>query len=285
MTLETALAPAVEHADDVCSLSLVRRMAALLEHDPASYRTGDPLPRGWHVMLFNPPTAQRSLRADGAASLGFAMPDLGLPRLMMGGRRIEFGADIPIGAEVVRQSKLGPVERKQGRSGSFALVEVTHEIRLREGGHTAVTETSSYVLLPEDDGRVDAGPLMPSREAFRSLDLPGVAHVLTLVPDEPMLFRFSAITDNPHRIHYDQPYATGEEGYPALVVNGSLPQMVLLDMFRKCAGREPTRYVSRNKSPIYCGFPITLSVVPQGEQHSLLAHTGDGTVAIEAQAW
>ena len=93
-----------ETADDVCALPLVRRMAALLNRDPLSLAEGDPLPRGWHVAFFNPPTPQADLRHDGAAHLGVTLPDLGMPRLMMGGRKIDFLGDIPIGAHLRRTS-------------------------------------------------------------------------------------------------------------------------------------------------------------------------------------
>jgi 3-methylfumaryl-CoA hydratase len=125
-------------AFDVCALPLARRMAALLDRDGAVLREGDPLPRGWHAMLFNAPTPQAQLRTDGAADLGVALPDIGLPRLMMGGRRNRFSGDIPIGAYVRRESRAGEVQIKQGRSGRFALVEVEHRVFVdgtREPGH------------------------------------------------------------------------------------------------------------------------------------------------------
>ena len=88
--------------DDVCALPLVQRLAATLDLDPSRYRSGDPLPRGWHVCLFTVPTRQSELRPDGAGHLGVSLPDMGLPRLMIGGRRIRFLGDIPIGSAVRR---------------------------------------------------------------------------------------------------------------------------------------------------------------------------------------
>jgi 3-methylfumaryl-CoA hydratase len=285
MKQEMTVEAEVEIADGVCSLSLARRMAALLDHSPDDYRMGDALPRGWHVMMFNPPTMQKQLRHDGAAGLGFTMPDLGLPRLMMGGRAIEFLAEIPIGSAVSRRSTLGQIIRKQGRSGPFALVEIQHEITLRDNGHTAVVETCSYIMRPEEQESAAASSVMPAANARLVPKVPANAIVQSFLPDEMMLFRYSAITDNPHRIHYDYPYATGVEGYPALVVNGSLPQMVLLDMLRKHAGCQPVGYTSRNRAPIYSGSTVTLSVSDQGDRFALAAYNEDGSVAIEAEAW
>ena len=99
-----------------------------------------------------------------------------------------------------------------------------------------------------------------------------------------MLFRYSAITDNPHRIHYDQPYASGTEGYPALVVNGSLPLMFLLEMHRAAAGREVRTLETRNLAPMFCGRALLLSVAREGTAWRLWAEDEAGRVTFEARA-
>ncbi|WP_395001383.1 MaoC family dehydratase N-terminal domain-containing protein [Sphingomonas sp.] len=272
------MSASAEQADDVCALPLVRRMAALLDRDPAAFAEGGPLPRGWHVALFNAPTRQSDLRADGAAHLGVTLPDLGLPRLMMGGRRIEFIGDIPIGARVRRTSRPAAVAIKEGRSGRFALVDVEHRISVEDDDAPVLIETTSYVLRAEQaDGQaaspmIDAKPIPPA----------DVSRVVT--PDEPMLFRYSAITDNPHRIHYDLAYALSE-GYPALVVNGTVPTMFLLEMFRAFVGGEPKGWRSRNLAPILCGAPLTLTLAHAGDEWTLRAHGPAGEVALDAKAW
>ena len=270
-------APA-EQADDVCTLPLVRRMAALLDRDPASFADGDLLPRGWHVALFNPPTRQAELRADGAAHLGVTLPDLGLPRLMMGGRRIEFVSDIPIGARVRRTSRAGAVTHKSGRSGRFALVDVEHRINLHDNATPVLIETNSYILREADGGQ-------PAAESMTALAaIPPADAIQILLPDETMLFRYSAITDNPHRIHYDLAYARSE-GYPALVVNGTVPSMFLLEMFRDHVGGEPAGWRSRNLAPILCGAALTLTLTSEGDEWTMRAHGPLGEVALEAKAW
>ena len=270
-------APA-EQADDVCALPLVRRMAALLDRDPAGFADGDPLPRGWHAALFNPPTRQSELRADGAAHLGVTLPDLGLPRLMMGGRRIEFVGDIPIGARVRRTSRPGGVTTKIGRSGRFALVDVEHRISLDGDDDPVLIETTSYILRGDESG-AQARHAAPAARAIPPADLSR-----TVAPDEAMLFRYSAITDNPHRIHYDLAFARSE-GYPALVVNGTLPTMLLLEMFRAHVGGEPAGLRSRNLAPILCGALLTLTLVREGDEWTMRAHGPLGEVALEARAW
>ena len=268
----------VEQANDVCSLPLVRRMAALLDRDPGTLADGDALPRGWHVALFNPPTRQSDLRADGAAHLGVTLPDLGMPRLMMAGRRIDFVGDIPIGARVRRTSRPGAVTHKTGKSGRFALVDVEHQISVDGNNIPAVVETNSYVLREAVNG---TPVLLPSSAP---LPIPPTEVVRTFVPDETTLFRYSAITDNPHRIHYDLAYARSE-GYPALVVNGTVPSMFLLEMFRAHVGGEPAGWRSRNLAPILCGAALTLTLTSEGDEWTMRAHGPLGEVALEAKAW
>lgn len=274
----------IEHADDVCALPLVRRMAALLDRDPRSFAEGDPLPRGWHVAVFNPPTPQAQLRADGAAHLGVTLPDLGMPRLMMGGRRIEFFGHIPIGTHLRRSSRSGAVTEKSGKSGRFALVDVEHRICVGQSETAVVIETISYILREaKSEGAGARVAKLPSLSATQTT-IAAAEFSKTLVPDETLLFRYSAITDNPHRIHYDLPYALSE-GYPALVVNGTVPSMFMLEMFREHVGGEPAGWHSRNKAPIFGGEPLTLTLTKEGHEWLLLACGPLGEVAIEARAW
>ena len=107
---------------------------------------------------------------------------------------------------------------------------------------------------------------------------------MTLVPDEALLFRYSAITDNPHRIHYDLAYAKGTEGYPALVVNGSIPAMFLLELFRATAGHEPATFTSRNVAPMFSGRPLQLNAMKDGPSWRLWAQDGQGQTLFDARA-
>ena len=269
---------AIQLANDVCALPLVRRMAALLDRDPASFATGDPLPHGWHVALFNPPTRQSQLRTDGAAQLGVELPDLGMPRLMMGGRRIDFIGEIPIGASVRRVSRAGAVTTKTGKSGQFALVDVEHQISVAGNDRPVLVETTSYVL------RKEVGRMPSSLPQVTKADIPPADIARTFTPNETMLFRYSAITDNPHRIHYDLAYARSE-GYPALVVNGTVPTMLLLEMFREHTGGEPAGWHSRNLAPMLCGSPLTLTLSAVDEEWVMRAHGPAGEIALDAKAW
>ena len=227
---------------------------------------------------FNPPTRQSQLRADGAAHLGVTLPDLAMPRLMMAGRRMDFIGDMPIGARLHRESRPGAVTMKEGRSGRFALVDVEHRISVEGDEAPVLVETNSYVL------REAVGDMPARRPALVPAPIPPADVVRTVTPDPTMLFRYSAITDNPHRIHYDLPYAQSE-GYPALVVNGTVPTMLLLEMFRAAAGGEPAGWRSRNLAPILAGGPLTLTLSAADEGWTMRAHGPAGEVALEASAW
>jgi 3-methylfumaryl-CoA hydratase len=269
-------------ASDVCALPLARRLAAMLDRDPGSLREGDPLPHGWHPMLFNAPTRQSELRADGAAWLGVPLPDLGLPRLMLGGRQNRFPGESPIGARLQRETRRGEVQLKEGRSGRFALVKVEHRIFVEGRDQPAVIEHQDYVLRAASTG--ESTPAPAGAVPGPAGPAPAPAAQRTLLPDERLLFRYSAITDNPHRIHYDQPYAVREEGYPALVVNGSIPALFLLELLRQHTGREPVAFSSRNVAPMLCGQPLALKLLEDGSGWRLWAEDAQGRTTFDARA-
>ena len=287
---DISITPQTEFAQDVCALPLARRLAAMLNRDPALLREGEPLPRGWHVMLFNVPTPQSQLRHDGATSLGVTLPDLGLPRLMLAGRQLRFDGDILLGALVRRETRQGSVQMKQGRSGRFALVKIEHRIFVEGGAQPAVVETQDYVLR-EAAAAIPAAATAPAPPAKTSQAGPHADARMTITPNEALLFRYSAITDNPLRIHYDKPYATQVEGYPALVVNGSIPAMFLLELFRTAAGREPAALTSRNVAPMFCGSPLHLKAQQEniidgknGKSWRLWAEDDNGQTTFDAHA-
>ena len=286
MSANSVIGSGFELAEDICALPLVRRLAAMLDRDPQALRPSDPLPRGWHVTLFNAPTRQSDLRPDGAASLGVALPNIGLPRLMLGGRQIHFNGDIPIGAVLRRESRPGEVQIKDGRSGRFALVDVEHQVFVERASTPAVVEHQSFIL--REAGKPTAAASEPAPKAVAGAGVGAIPSAADaeriIVPDEALLFRYSAITDNPHRIHYDHAYATIAEGYPALVVNGSIPAMFLLEMFRTRTGREPSTFKSRNVAPMYCGQPLRLCLRADQAGSKLWAENAHGVTTFEALA-
>ena len=259
-----------ETMHDWCALSLVQRLAAMLDRDPLAFRTCDTLPRGWHVVMFNAATPQAELRPDGLAGLGITLPELGLPRVMAAGRRTTWHGDIAIGNAVRRDSRIANVVEKQGRSGRFAIVTIEHRISADE---LALVEEQDYVMRePNPDTPAAPPPAAQPRPA---------AAERFLVPDETLLLRYCAITYNAHRIHYDQAYATGVEGYPALVVNGGIPILALMELYRSQARREPTHAVLRNLAPLFCGRTMRLCATPSEQGWQLWAEDDGGRLAVE----
>lgn len=275
--------PATEVEHDRCSLTLVQRLLAMLDRDPASLRVGDCLPHGWHNLMFNPPTRQSALRPDGATRNRVNIPGLeDLPRLMFAGRRCRFPGEIAIGADVRQETRrLGEPVMKQGRSGRFALVAFEHRIFVEGEAAPAAIELRDYVLREAALPPSAAAPVVAVAAASEPASArPG--YVRSLLPDEVLNFRYSAICDNPHRIHTDLAYATQVEGYPALVVNGGIPATYLHEVFRSVAGREPVAFDVRNVAAMFCGAPLHFFAQPQGDAWKLWVQDDAGRTTVEA---
>ncbi|MEJ1978335.1 MAG: hypothetical protein WDN49_21590 [Acetobacteraceae bacterium] len=279
MTDSTDILGRREEAADVCALPLVRRLAALLDRDPAGFRPGDDLPQGWHMILFTAETPQSALGPDGHPAVGGFAGPASLPRRMLGGRRIRFGGPVRIGAEVRRVSEVVGFEEKQGRSGRLAVVTLRHSI-FEAGQIAAAVIEEQDVIYREAAGQ--GGEV--SQAAAPEPERPAPSHIQTLTPDPVLLFRYSAVTFNAHRIHYDQPYTTGQEGYPGLIVNGGLTALLLLELCKEAAGRPLADMKVRNRRPLICGNPIRLCASPAADGWALWAEDAQGRMALEASA-
>ena len=237
---------------DNCALPLVRRVYALLGQDDTRVRTGDPLPRGWHFILFTPTAPQTIIGPDGTpVRQGGSDAPADLPRRMMGGRRLTFFADIPIGADVRRKSEVLSSVEKTGRSGRFMIRTTRQLIYVGNASEPALQEDNDTLFrAPAAESNASD---TPAAESERPADVRERATI-----DETMLFRYSACTFNAHRIHYDQPYTTGKEGYPALVVNAGLTVLLLRELGTRLMPGPITSMHTRNGRPIYCGSTVTL---------------------------
>lgn len=263
-------------AEDVCALAQARRLAALLDRDPARLREGDALPPGWHAVLFTPEPPQSALGPDGHPSGGDGLPPPPLPRRMLGGRRTRFLSPLRIGAAVRRISEVTGFAEKQGRSGRLVLVTLRHTIAHADAPDAAVIEEQDIVYREAASGAPADAAAVPAP--------PAAAHSRAFNPDPVLLFRYSAVTFNAHRIHYDRPYATGQEGYPDLVVNGGLTALLLLELWTSATGRAPAEMTARNRRPLFCGRSARLCAAPAGDGWALWAEDADGAVALEATA-
>ena len=200
-------------------------------------------------------------------------------RVMLGGRRAEFIGEIAIGQAIRRVVKVVDVSSRSARSGDLTIVTRRHDIYAGDANNACIIEHEDMIYRTPAPAGVEssvapqAGPAStnePSGEVF--------------TPDPTALFRYSALTFNAHRIHYDNEYAMDVEGYPGLVVNGGLTALVLLQFFRRETGRSPAHVATRNRTALFCGQPATLHIERQGEAWRLWAASPSGAPAIEMVA-
>ncbi len=270
-----------ETSDDVAALDPALRLAATLDRADLLARLqtrGESLPPCWHWLYFLPRAPHSALGADGHPAKGGFLPPVALPRRMWAGSRIEFIAPIAFGAPMRRTSTIQRVEEKRGRSGALTLVTVRHEIHA--DGTPAVVDEHDIVYreAPQPGTQSTAAPAQdqPVRHAdFRR----------TIVPDPVLLFRYSALTFNGHRIHYDRRYVTEVEGYPGLVVHGPLQATLLLDLLdRELPAARVARFAFRALAPIFDVAPFDVCGARAGDGARLWTLTPDGRVALDATA-
>lgn len=281
-------------ADDI-GLSTAQAAAAIFNLDPEQLRPGAPLPPLWHWFYFLPKVSQSRLGADGHPNreLDSFMPPLPFPRRMFAGARLTWHRPLTIGRAARRQAVIRSIETKAGRSGSLAFVTVVCRYFLDQavGAASQQSDTLSHpadsdLCLEEEQDIVyrEPGPsLLPPKIA----DLPPVpqgAWSKTIVPDTRLLFRFSALTFNSHRIHYDRPYATAEEGYPGLIVHGPMIAMMLLQLVRDNTQRAIKSFRFRSQSPLYDLAPFRLVAIAKGQHVDLEAVGPDAKTAMIATA-
>lgn len=239
------------------SLALARRVAAMLDIDPGSLSPHDPLPRGWHFALLAGETPRRALRTDGFPGLGVSMPQLDRARLLLGSRKLAFHGDLTIGAPFFRESGISSIVEKTGRGGPMSIVTLDHTMT-RDGAATAaVTDQQTYYLA----GLPNPGAPFATRQPAPDLP-PGPSRVVT--PDGVMLFQYSALGFNTHRIHFDRDYARDVEGHPDLVVNGGLATLLATEFLRRDLGQLLTSMSARHLAPLYVNRPMTIRWRPGG---------------------
>ena len=212
--------------------------ADLIGADPPRLDPGDPLPPLWHWFYLLDHPAQADIGADGHPVGGPFLPPIPGRRRMFAGGRLRLDAPIGVGAELSSRSAVADVSVKSGRSGDLAFVTVRHE--LTADGVPVGTEEQDIVYRSEPDGPDGAAPRVVPRPATGAPEPPGEWRS-ELATDPVLLFRFSALTYNGHRIHYDRPYATQAEGYPDLVVHGPLLALLALELPRIGAPEQQVR--------------------------------------------
>ena len=265
-----------ESAVDYVTVPAVHRLAATLDRDDPMPRTGDPLPIGWHAILFPRVVRHSQIGADGHPARGDFLPPVPLPRRMFAGKRTTFAQDLRVGDEVRRESTIAAVTVKQGRSGQMVFVTVKTDIFSPRGLAVSEEQDIVYRAEPDPDAPPPAPQPAPATAAWKN----------TVTPDPVMLFRYSALTFNGHRIHYDHRYVTGTEGYPDLVMNGGLTTLLVYELARANA-KTPIRHMSsRNVRALFVNRPIHFGGEPSADGRSakLWAADKDGALALTAEA-
>jgi 3-methylfumaryl-CoA hydratase len=261
--------------EDEITLGAVQRLAATLDQDPTIFRRGGEMPESWYAILFGPIAPESALAPDGHPETGDFLPPLHGTRRMFAGRRTKFAKPLKIGDMVTRVSTVTRAEPKTGRTGSFTLVTVRHEISGPSG--LALTEEQDLVYR----AAVEAGTAAPQKEAAQVADTPAWSKPIEL--DPVLVFRYSALTFNAHRIHYDLPYARDAEGYPALVMNGGLTALLLIETARPHLSRPIAAYAARAVSPLFIGQRVAFNGRLADDTAALWASGPDGGLAYRVE--
>ncbi|RPH64405.1 MAG: acyl-CoA dehydrogenase [Burkholderiales bacterium] len=265
-----------ERRADLVTSTPVAALSATLDRDDPEPLPGGDLPPLWHWLYFTPLTRHSELGPDGHARRGGFLPPVPLPRRMWAGGRLEFHHPLRVGDEITRVSRIADVRGKSGRSGSLVFVNVHHAIADSRG--VAITEEHDIVYR---DNPVPGAPAPAPQPAPAA-----AAFAREIVPDPVLLFRYSALTFNGHRIHYDRSYVTGVEGYPGLVVHGPLIATLLLDLLRREMPRTRVRrFEFRAMRPLFDVHRFAVCGRPDGDRRvQLWARDHEGFLAMDAAA-
>jgi len=268
-----------ETVSDVATATPYAALSATLDWPPERPPAGTPLPALWHWLYFLPLHRQSEIGPDGHARRGGFLPPVPLPRRMWAGSQFAFHRPLRIGDAISRVSTIADVTEKSGRTGRLVFVRVRHEIGREGEPGPAITEYHDIVYreAPKPGDIAPAPKPAPARSEWEH----------KWVPDDVLLFRYSALTFNGHRIHYDRRYVTEVEGYPGLIVHGPLIATLLLDLLRRqMPDAELARYEFRAVRPTFdinhffvCGEPQ-----PDGKTFRLWAKDHEGWLTMDATA-
>jgi 3-methylfumaryl-CoA hydratase len=260
-----------EIRSDIVTAGQLVALSATLDREDPPPQPGDPLPLLWHWLFFLDQYRASELGPDGHARRGGLLPPIPLPRRMWAGSRFKFYHPLRVGDQMTRETRVIDIKEKAGRSGPLVFVVVRHEISNTAG--LAIAEEHDIVYR-------DHGPGAPAQPPPADAEWER-----TIRADDVLLFRYSALTFNAHRIHYDRRYATAVEGYPGLVVHGPLIATLLMDLLRR---HQPTanvaRFSFRAVSPLFDTTPFAVCGKPEGSKINLWAKDAAGSLAMSAEA-
>jgi 3-methylfumaryl-CoA hydratase len=265
-----------ETRSDYVAAAPLAALAATLDRDDPEPLPGCEAPPLAHWLFFQPAARQSDLDADGHPRRGGFLPPVPLPRRMWAGGRLAFHHPLRVGDDITRESRIAAVETKAGRSGPLVFVTVHHAIANAHG--VAISEEQDLVYR--------AAPLAGAAAPAPQPAPRGATCSRTVAPDATLLFRYSALTFNAHRIHYDRDYATGVEGYPGLVVHGPLIATLLADLLRRQRPRDRLTHFSFSAvRPLIDTRPFDVCAQEDDGPATLLwAQDADGALAMRAEA-
>jgi 3-methylfumaryl-CoA hydratase len=254
-------------------------LAATLDHPAGAPGAGSVLPPLWHWLYFLPLAPQSQIGPDGHPRRGGFLPPVPLPRRMWAGSQFEFRSPLRLGDALQRRSTVVDMSGKSGRSGELVFVRVRHEVHCNGAAEPALVEWHDIVY--RDAQRPNDVPPPPQSAPAAAV------WQRELRPDAVLLFRYSALTFNGHRIHYDRPYATQVEGYPGLVVHGPLIATLLMDLLRRQVPEaEVAAFRFKALRPTFDGRPMRVNGAPQadGKTVHLWAQDDEGWLTMDATA-
>jgi len=260
-----------EELHDIATLTQVKALSATLDRDDPEPAEGDVLPKLWHWLYFLPIARASQLGADGHPKRGGFLPPVPLPRRMWAGGRYVFDGDLHLGERITRRSEILDVTAKTGRTGTLVFVRVGHIITGESGGRIEEEHDIVYRDLPSPHDAPPPPKAAPSDAVWSR----------RIVPNDVLLFRYSALTFNGHRIHYDRRYVTTEEFYPGLIVHGPLIATLLMDLHRVHDGRPVGKFAFRAISPTFDIAPFAVHGAPTPTGARLWAE-GGGELRMEA---
>ena len=273
-----------EDAADVVTAAPLASLAATLDRDAPDPQAGAREPPAGHWLYFLPRARPSELDRNGHAKKGAFLPPVPFERRMWAGGRIRFLGPLHIGDDITRHSEILDVSHKTGNSGSLVFVVVRHRVSGPNG--LAIEEEHDIVYRgePPQNGRkgVDQSSISPAGATLEQ-----APWMRVIEPDPVLLFRYSALIFNGHRIHFDRDYVTQEEGYPGLIVHGPLIATLLMDLCRReVSGRHLARFDYRARGPIFDLGPFTITGAPteDGGKASLRALDHQGRVGMTAEA-
>jgi 3-methylfumaryl-CoA hydratase len=270
-----------ETLDDRCDAARVRQLAATLEIDPAPWRDGVELPPLWHWIFTTPVTPLSQTGPDGHAARGGFLPPVPLPRRMWAGSRVEWPRMPRVGEALRRVSRIESVESKAGKSGPLVFVTVVHEI---SGDAGLLVREHQDIVYRDAPAAASPRPSPPAEPPVWREPLDGARERCALVPDDVLLFRYSALTFNSHRIHYDRRHCIEREGYPGLVVHGPLLATLMATLAWLQSGqRAPHAFSFRAQAPVFDGEAIVVESARDGAAAKTAVRKADGAMATSGE--